>query len=564
MIINPTLGFPVITSNLVVRWGHSATLINSNIYYIGGRTDGNVFITELVRLDVSKPFSTLNPEWVQLDSTGAPKTIGHSAVYGGLNNDQIIIFGGGVDDPASAVMSNLWTYDTTNGQWADPKLPQGSPSRRYEHSAAIGPSGMMWVYGGLIDGLTGSPDRVITSDLWGLDVNTLNSWKAYPVLDNSPGARIFHTSSIVDNKMIVIGGVTDEILYDMSEIYAFDLEKGIWEKNIATGQIPASRGQHSAVVANKKIIIYGGSDITNTNLYGDVAVLDTTTWTWTSPVTTNTPSNRRGHTATLVGANMIVAFGKTGADADSNVYILNILSWDWLIDYVPMDLPLDNDEVTPVKNETDPNHDDKGHKSVKCLPYIITLSVIGVLLFVGVIAFTIHKIIKKRRRDRGDDLVAVPYNDNPITSPQETARNKTIKRSRRPSFLCLGRKDGRKHDSTEVLNNPTSPAISTGPSTPYTIGSYGTHTPSHSESGIIISGKPKVRFTIDENMSHHYDPENYLQKINDIENHASTSGTSGAGANGESKSSLELDGEIQSVRESIFVANKQELRVVNP
>ncbi|CAI2162630.1 2845_t:CDS:1 [Funneliformis geosporum] len=560
--INPTLGFPVITSKIVVRWGHSATLVNSNIYYIGGRTDGNVFITELITLDVSKPFSTLNPGWIELDSTGAPKTIGHSAVNGGLSNDQIIIFGGGVDDPASAVMSNLWTYDTTNGKWTDPNLPQGGPSRRYEHSASISPSGMMWIYGGLIDGLTGSPTRNITSKLWGLNVNTLDSWKAYPLLNNSPGSRILHTSSIIDNKMIVIGGAKDGILHDMNEIYAFDLEKGTWEKNIGKGQIPVSRGQHSAVVSNRKIIIYGGSDITNTVLYGDVAVLDTRTWTWTSPVTTNSPPNRRDHTATLVGANMIVAFGRIGADAESNIYILNVLSWNWLIDYVPMDLPLDDDDFTQMKNTTNPDHkkdQPKDRHWLGCLPVIITLSVIGGFLFVAVLAYIIHKIINKRRSDRGVNLVAVPYNANPITIPPEMAR---IKRSRRPSFLSLVRKDSKKHDSAEMLNNPTSPANSTVPSTP---ASRGTHTPSHSDCGIIISGK-QVRFSNNTDTLYHYDPdpENYLQQFNDIENHAGTSGTSGVNAYDMSKSSFESVEDIQSVSgESIVVASKQELRVVN-
>lgn len=63
------------------------------------------------------------------------------------------------------------------------------------------------------------------------------------------------------------------------------------------------------MVAKTGIIIYGGTDLNGATIYGDIAVLDTVTWQWLSFSTINTPPGRYCHTATLVGANMIVAFG---------------------------------------------------------------------------------------------------------------------------------------------------------------------------------------------------------------------------------------------------------------
>ncbi|RIA98480.1 hypothetical protein C1645_731695 [Glomus cerebriforme] len=525
--INLILGLPIITSNIQPRWGHSATLVNSKIYFIGGRTVGNVLATEFLSLDVSTTFTTLQPVWDLLDTIGIPKTVGHSAVRGGLNNDQIIIFGGGVDDVATALTNSLYVYDTTSNLLSNPKIPNG-PNRRYEHSAISNPLGEMLIYGGLIDPSTGNQKTITTSELWELNTSnliSLNSWNGYELIDNSPGIRRSHTASLIDNKMYILGGLAGDTLLGMNVIYVFDLNENSWDVKTSTGEIPTSRSEHSAVVANKKIIIYGGTDSTRNILYGDVAILDTNTWIWSSQDTTNPPSNRRGHTATLVGANMIVAFGTTDISIESNIYILNILNWSWITQYIPMELPIDDGTYTTMSNITNPNinhnqQNDLNNKDETNRIYLIVIIVLAVIcgiLFIIIISYVIYKIIDKRKIESGEILVGYPYNSNPPPTTQPPSNNK-----HRPTFLCLNRSNKKlKHESTEVLfgntSVPTSP--STGPSTPHTSNRFSNS-----------SGVGRVTFS---NIIEQYSPE----------------------SEGSDQSPLDIEREAENIREKLGANN---------
>ncbi|CAB4496170.1 unnamed protein product [Rhizophagus irregularis] len=475
--LNLILGAPILTTNISPRWGHTATLVGTRIYFIGGRTLGNVLATEFLSLDVSKSFTSLQPEWFSFDTVGVPKALGHTAVKGGPNNDQIIIFGGSVDDPVTALTSSLYVYDTVNDEFTNLKLPNG-PNRRYDHSAVTSPSGKMLIYGGYVDQWTGSPKALMTSELWELNTINLNTWNGFPSISNSPGLRRSHTASIIENKMYILGGVVSNTPLGMNVIYVFNLLNNVWEVNTATGDVPLPRREFSSVVANEKIIIYGGTDVSRSELYGDVAILDTNTWTWSKQETTNSPPNRSGHTATLVGANMIVAFGSTDSSTiDSSIYILNIINWSWDTQYVPMELPSD-DSFTTMKNITNPNINRKNNANNAdttriYLIVIIVLAVVCGILFIIIIWYVIYKLIDDYKIRAGIHLVGHPYESNPIQSaePQQPTRP-------RPAFLCLGRSNKRdKHYSTQstqsaqgLVNNysiPTSP--STGPSTPHTM-----------------------------------------------------------------------------------------------
>ncbi|GBB90553.1 hypothetical protein RclHR1_17540006 [Rhizophagus clarus] len=470
--INLILGAPILTTIISPRWGHTATLVGTKIYFIGGRTLGNVLATEFLSLDVSRSFTSLQPEWLLLDTIGVPKTIEHTAVIGGSNNEEIIIFGGGVDDPATALTNSLYIYDTVNNVFTNPNLPNG-PSRRYDHSAVTTPTGNMLIYGGYVDQWTGSPTASMTSELWELNTINLNFWNGFSLINNSPGLRRSHTASIVDNKMYILGGVVGNTPLGMNVIYAFDLINNIWEINTATGEIPLPRREFTSVVANKKIIIYGGTDVTRSILYGDVAVLDTDSWTWSKQETANPPPNRSGHTATLVGANMIVAFGSIGSSMiDSSIYILNILDWSWDTQYVPTDLPSD-DSYTTMKNITNPNINRKNNfeNSDTTRIYLIVIIVLAVvcgILFFIIIWYIIYRQIDKHKIATGQHLLGIPYEFNEPPTAQQQQRIKP-----RPSFLCLGKNKRDRHKSTQsaqgLVNSsiPTSP--STVPSTPHTM-----------------------------------------------------------------------------------------------
>lgn len=64
------------------------------------------------------------------------------------------------------------------------------------------------------------------------------------------------------------------------------------------------------IANDNKIIIYGGCNVDYSVLYSDIIVLDTTTLQWTAPTPQGpSPPGMYAHTMTMVGTNVIVAFG---------------------------------------------------------------------------------------------------------------------------------------------------------------------------------------------------------------------------------------------------------------
>ncbi|CAG8476944.1 6607_t:CDS:2, partial [Dentiscutata heterogama] len=320
-------------SSVDPRYGHTATLINDTIYFVGGKTNGDRFTVDFISLNLSNTFLLNIPPWIEQDSTGMPLTFDHSAVAGGVNYTKIVVFGGGVDDPASAAMPSLTVYDPNLRLWNRLTI-SSTPIRRFKHSAAILSNQNMLIYGGEVGSETGSQSSFVEYDFWSLNTTSLSGWQGLPSLANSPGMRERHTASVIGNKMIILGGTDGKSLIPMSLIYVFDSVAVNWTLITAIGQVPSPRNDHSAVVLKNSIIIYGGSGIDNTTIFGDVAILDTIYWNWEAPLTTNTPVNRFQHSATIFGANMIVAFGKispgTGPGTiDDQIYCLNLLNWTW-------------------------------------------------------------------------------------------------------------------------------------------------------------------------------------------------------------------------------------------
>ncbi|RUP48281.1 hypothetical protein BC936DRAFT_144756 [Jimgerdemannia flammicorona] len=206
-----------------------------------------------------------------------------------------------------------------------------------------------------------------------------------------------HPSSHSTGMIVIIGGVYqlyngtvwNNIWADMTDTPSYDTSNGTWRKNTAKGTtIPPSRILHTTTLCRGSLhycilfylalttiltssilpsshstlatdgyslIIHAGSSPAPVNgvipsilptsggselTLGDVWVLDTNTYIWSSPKLTGfAPSNRFGHTAVQVGTQMIVMGGSIGqnytADLSSDTAVLNTSQWTWLTTYTP-------------------------------------------------------------------------------------------------------------------------------------------------------------------------------------------------------------------------------------
>jgi hypothetical protein len=217
------------------RSRHSATLVKSTLWVIGGLGEGQNVFNDVYTLNTtsmvwSKPVlkgNPMNPRW------------GHSAIRSGSN---IIIFGGhnGVE-----VMNDLHILDTDSNSWrvveptsvqsiAPPALDSHSivvecenevvssavenaktslpaslfmttipPSPRCGHSAnfvLLGRERKMVVFGGSNTGGDVFNDTIV------LDLDTLQ-WMHLNIKGSLPQARSVHSCNTVEDKLFVIGGI---------------------------------------------------------------------------------------------------------------------------------------------------------------------------------------------------------------------------------------------------------------------------------------------------------------------------------------------------------------------
>ncbi|KAK3817230.1 MAG: hypothetical protein J3Q66DRAFT_440021 [Benniella sp.] len=425
------------------RWGHVSVLCGNQLYIHGGHTGVNPITapigSDLYSLDVSVAFNIFSVPWAQL--TPGPYASFHSVGLLGSGNSLLAIYGGNTSfaSTPSSSPNSLHLYNTATGSWTPSPL-QDPPRRSQQTAVSRLGDGTMFVFGGLefsADLQQGSS----TSELWTLggymdpNSNTTGSTSSNsssstvtpsaPVPPGlSPGTvgwqkmsspqggtatdRSFHTATLLRSNglLVIIGGVSGGSLASMSEILVYDTGAGTWSVQTATGATPPLRRNHvAAATSTGQIYIHGGTDLGGTNFFADVAILDTTSWSWKQPpIEGSAPTGRYSHAATMVGSNMIVSFGLTAGGATNNMFILDTTTNTWQASYTPSNLqqtstkPEDWPGYKPPPILPTPPPTDPKHPTERSSPTLG--SVVGIVA--GVVAFSLvlFTVIKRHRRNQ--------------------------------------------------------------------------------------------------------------------------------------------------------------------
>jgi len=171
-------------------------------------------------------------------------TFGHTFVTVADGNDTLILLFGG-DNGAKIVINELWAYNEDNSEWEEEELDNPPPRR--SHAAVEHNNKMIVLFG---EGQSG-----LLSDIWEYDPSN-NSWEELPSGGtNVPAARKSFTASVMDNKVIIVGGETDSGPSD--EVWAYDIANNTWEEK--ESYMGAVAG-HAACTYNDMLYIFGGSD----------------------------------------------------------------------------------------------------------------------------------------------------------------------------------------------------------------------------------------------------------------------------------------------------------------
>ncbi|KAF9278848.1 Serine/threonine-protein phosphatase bsl1 [Mortierella alpina] len=340
------------------RWSHASALINSTLYLAGGTTqddDGlTSFLDETLALDLSIPWSVDNPAFTTLPRLPVPLS-GHSMSKVPGTTKLLVAGGESSDNRTISPILILETTGTGNLWTIPPRLPAAlntttaapttAPFRRLYHAAiTTGKDGAL-LHGGYQSTVV---NGTVVSSLVTLKATTEfapRSTAPVSLATNAP-ALARHTMTLTQNgQAIILGGINSQgVLANMSIAYVLDTQasNAQWQMVPLKGKPPDPRMAFSAVMVNAtSMLVYGGTPDFKA-AYWVVFYLDLPTWTWSTPEMQGTSPRRWGHTATMAGNTMMIAFGLSSKQTpdDVPVALLDTTTNTWITEFVPQSMSL--------------------------------------------------------------------------------------------------------------------------------------------------------------------------------------------------------------------------------
>lgn len=211
--------------------------------------------------------------------------------------------------------------------------PSNPPCPRWGHSmTCIGPNRIL-IYGGQT--LSQDNQTPVTLD----DLHIFNGTRWIQPLNNCNGMkRQWHTATYLPERQLLIafGGEATTAKTSKPQVVhpvmVLDTEIMLWYPPSVSGDIPKGRSGHTATLLGHELVVWGG--VSANKCLQRVSVLDTLRWVWHTPTIQGTaPRPRSYHTATACGQQRIVVFGGNDAEQSFNsVHVLerkNSSCWEW-------------------------------------------------------------------------------------------------------------------------------------------------------------------------------------------------------------------------------------------
>ncbi|PKA48659.1 tRNA wybutosine-synthesizing protein 2/3/4 [Apostasia shenzhenica] len=189
------------------RVGHTASILEDNLFVIGGRGGPLQIFNDVWVLNTDEY------KWKLLKCTGStfyPRHR-HAAAIVGSN---IYVFGGLNGD---SVYSCMNVFNTETLEWSNVRINRGWPCARHSHSlAAYGP--FLIMFGGY-DG------QKALADLYSFDTRTF-LWKKMKTTGRSPSSRFSHSMFIYKNFLGIIGGCP--VMQNYLQFAVLNLHNNVW------------------------------------------------------------------------------------------------------------------------------------------------------------------------------------------------------------------------------------------------------------------------------------------------------------------------------------------------
>eukprot|EP00439_Symbiodinium_sp_Y106_P040503 s848_g4.t5 len=271
----------------------------------------------LAALEETQAFSAT---WSQVTPSGSEPGArwGHKAV---LTTSGACFFAG--SDSSSNYFEDSWCFDLSARSW-DEKFTNYGPLSRRKHSTAAYQE-RMWIFGG--EDSSGQ----MSSELWELDPQD-SSWTQLHISAATPPGRRGHSAVMTAGMLYVFGGYSSG--GNLNDLWSIDTQAGAptWQE-ISSISAPSAREDHSAVLMNTAMWIFGGS--AGGGAMNDVWFVDLSQAPgfWTEISTSGTTVRRTGHSAHVHSDKMWVFGGHDGGGFSGALAYLDLTdqggSYSW-------------------------------------------------------------------------------------------------------------------------------------------------------------------------------------------------------------------------------------------
>lgn len=170
-----------------------------------------------------------------------------------MYQDKMYIFGGmhfSSNNNTAIISNKLIAFDPITKNWEE-KTPD--TIARYQHEAVV-VGQKMYVFSGTIFNAVNATNQIL-HDLRIYDFNS-NTWSKGSF---GPISRYNHSAVVYNNKMYVYGGLCGPHAFTRSDMKSFDFQTQSWAYELSA---PFSKNLHSAIVYNNKMYLLGNNSIT--------------------------------------------------------------------------------------------------------------------------------------------------------------------------------------------------------------------------------------------------------------------------------------------------------------
>lgn len=249
------------------RWGHTVEAHGTELVLFGGLTSGGSLLADDGARAAAPPFAS-GLDWqtggtpdngvFRLDTqsltwstpacggTAPAPRFCHSACFA---DDLFVVFGGNRAADFSQPLCDLHWLDVRSNQWSSPACSGEAPSPRFAHKMIYGPSQQLFVFGGM-EGRTMQQANPGTLHAFNMATST---WSVVQVAGTAPLERSFHTFDFIGKWGFVFAGQTPN---GMSDLYILDVPNMRWARPLYEGQI--NLRSHASAVLQDKLVVFGG------------------------------------------------------------------------------------------------------------------------------------------------------------------------------------------------------------------------------------------------------------------------------------------------------------------